>query len=1181
MSNEKQHPTTQAHKKHKSELVASGLSSSARKKLKSEVEVLAPSATEAAPTVAALDNCAGEATEPHSTSDLEVTIALDNDTQSLNENLPVNELTLNITTGMSKTDEQMHPTLCVGSGNEWLAKTFETLRKAPWAEVRACFQNVKVMRDYWTAEHVSPDGCGGGGIRLLVANTFQNTDEGAGLDEARMPSYLEARFHFDYFMQYYSMDDKQRQRQARITQSIMAPVAQQKGGFFLHTYIPEYSDFSKMYGKTGKNSIWNNLPIPTVEQYDGVAYLSPLCIVKYLFANGVPIDDMLLDFESTSSSQLDADNDGHNVIEHVYQNQKTVQWKEDLWHHAAETRLPKSTKAILLWACDWKDGFGPSKTKNNRGSVDAMTITLAPPKHLVNGIDNTFLVAVGLKRSKKGWETVAHKYRNDMRQLSTLDQPFYVYHGTLKKMIPVFFRRYASIEDKIERPDTTSTIGCGSDVHRCYGTIGIIKTPKCDKAGIEQFLMEESAGLKDSHWSWCDEFIDRSEGANGANLPSCRRCRRARLVHLGVLEAPKFNADDVDKLCEDCADWTQLDGENPQTMLQFPPPEGFPKFESENCPVDAPKGREPGLEHLQQIELTFELLIRATKYTFYHMSKVFTGPGSRKIKTWTQGNALTYLRTCGIAAGLGKEIINAGHNAYGLPVDYFEKENIGTFRFPAAWLGDLSVKEYIEAVMHLLNLGIADSLLDLTTSWLVQCKGTKEFDMSSTNFRRTIQPLLVDLKNFQLGWLRAYPFTGEGNKDKNKVFGTGSWQAENWMAFVRISPIIYGWICRDPVTGTKNGYSDVSRAMLSFHAVSARAMTHAGITPSLIDETEYLMREFLSCVRELDVRVRYDVLGGGPKTEAFWLKPNFMSLLNLVDMMISLGPLILWWDGGGKGEKFIQEIKPHIRRGVREDYNDFFRTLAQKIYKVRQIKYIEERLGLLVLANHELEDDEDEAKFSFGDMVDSIPYEDNDDDDDDDGISEIESSKTKVSLQGEVTQVEDDAMFKAKTIYIYRSESLLDECIAWRKPIAGLLQTVEKTDGSNEKAFEFLTVFRKPIKQFAHRVLKFDDSNGLQYHGMWYSPIALCLEHVQVTNHMHDVQHSAKMSAVAIPLHSILGPDHIDASKYCVITNWWKVRINNGHYVLPRLDASLYDNYDPEDLMSHVAVRNGNEYMEI
>ena len=86
---------------------------------------------------------------------------------------------------------------------------------------------------------------------------------------------------------------------------------------------------------------------------------------------------------------------------------------------------------------------------------------------------------------------------------------------------------------------------------------------------------------------------------------------------------------------------------------------------------------------------------------------------------------------------------------------------------------------------------------------------------------------------------------------------------------------------------------------------------------------------------------------------------------------------------------------------------------------------------------------------------------------------------------------------------------------------------------------------------------------------MWYSPIDLHLEHVQVTNHMHDVQHPAKMSAVAIPLHFILGPDHIDASKYCVITNWRKVRINNGHCVLPRLDAFLYDNYDPECLSCH------------
>jgi hypothetical protein len=143
-------------------------------------------------------------------------------------------------------------------------------------------------------------------------------------------------------------------------------------------------------------------------------------------------------------------------------------------------------------------------------------------------------------------------------------------------------------------------------------------------------------------------------------------------------------------------------------------------------------------------------------------------------------------------------------------------------------------------------------------------------------------------------------------------------------------------------------------------------------------------------------------------------------------------------------------------------------------------------------------------------------------------------------------------MFKAKMIYIYQTEALLNESITLRKPMAEILQTME-TDGSEEKAFEFLTAFRKPVKQFAHRVLKFDDSKGLKYHEMWYSPIDLRLEHVHVTNHLHDVQDAAKMSVVAIPLCYILGADNTHASKYCVITNWWKVRVNNGDCTLPGL----------------------------
>jgi hypothetical protein len=60
-------------------------------------------------------------------------------------------------------------------------------------------------------------------------------------------------------------------------------------------------------------------------------------------------------------------------------------------------------------------------------------------------------------------------------------------------------------------------------------------------------------------------------------------------------------------------------------------------------------------------------------------------------------------------------------------------------------------------------------------------------------------------------------------------------------------------------------------------------------------------------------------------------------------MMLLLGPLILWWDGGGKGERFIQMVKPHIKQGVRVDSLKFFVTLLEKIFKVRQLELLEAR----------------------------------------------------------------------------------------------------------------------------------------------------------------------------------------------------------------------------------------------
>ena len=85
-----------------------------------------------------------------------------------------------------------------------------------------------------------------------------------------------------------------------------------------------------------------------------------------------------------------------------------------------------------------------------------------------------------------------------------------------------------------------------------------------------------------------------------------------------------------------------------------------------------------------------------------------------------------------------------------------------------------------------------------------------------------------------------------------------------------------------------------------------------------------LLKEFLSCVAELDIRTRYKAMhslastGNGSAAQAaagqsdekskeqWWLKSNYVSSLNLIHTMKELGPLINFWDGGGKGERYIQ-----------------------------------------------------------------------------------------------------------------------------------------------------------------------------------------------------------------------------------------------------------------------------------
>jgi hypothetical protein len=448
--------------------------------------------------------------------------------------------------------------------------------------------------------------------------------------------------------------------------------------------------------------------------------------------------------------------------------------------------------------------------------------------------------------------------------------------------------------------------------------------------------------------------------------------------------------------------------------------------------------------------------------------------------------------------------------------------------------------------------------------------------MSSAGFRSAIQPLLKDLKALMLAWCQAYPFTGD------KELGYGAWVSENWMTLIRLSKIIYAWCAVNHDLAAKFGVDDLSRMVISFHAFVARALTHNGIDEALLAEMELYMQEFLSCVRELDIRIRHKQLAKKTTqvserkgTEAWWLKSNYMSLRNLLSMMILLGPCVLWWDGGGKGERFIQTVQPHIKRGVREDVLSFFVRLLEKLYKVLQMDVLEKRYGLSdgdtgAFKDGTGNDDLATVMDILNEVADamSIPEEEESSlGDDSAGFGVGEDAEGEGYVQHPEAQFsthEEHGMTKTKTIYVYRNEKHLNDAVAASKPLAGVVEV--KTNGSTgETSFEFQIIFRKPVKQFARRKVVFNDVEGMAFHGLWWAGIQVEQEEESVpsTDNFTDIQSAAKLSAIAIPLRYVIGHEKANSNKYCVITNWWKERMSDGGYRLPTLDASLYCHEEP------------------
>ena len=226
----------------------------------------------------------------------------------------------------------------------------------------------------------------------------------------------------------------------------------------------------------------------------------------------------------------------------------------------------------------------------------------------------------------------------------------------------------------------------------------------------------------------------------------------------------------------------------------------------------------------------------------------------------------------------------------------------------------------------------------------------------------------------------------------------------------------------------------------------------------------------------------------------------------------------------------------------------------------------------------------EEAALLGEDYDDSAEEEGGDDSDEDEG------DETEENCEGEddkdpldYSHLEDLNMVKAKTIYIYKNREELETALAQHKPIAGVLvddANKEDQEGSAacqqpiQHVLSYYAVFYEERRELGWLPLVFKDKEGECFCGLWYAPLIVSGSSatMKCPSTLRKLQELAKMAAVAIPRWYALGRDHDSIQRehpaflnsYCVITNYWKERNQNGRYMLPELDAGFYPYTDPE-----------------
>ena len=365
-------------------------------------------------------------------------------------------------------------------------------------------------------------------------------------------------------------------------------------------------------------------------------------------------------------------------------------------------------------------------------------------------------------------------------------------------------------------------------------------------------------------------------------LASCDECfsRRLRLK-----TSYKSNNN-----CRECYDWDFL-------QITYPAPKDYPAAQAN--------------QQLQARQLTFNDMKAAAEKSHNMLVS----------KQWSKTNALVYMRTFGINGNVANDV--AENSAKTTP------ETLDKI-IPPSWMFEFNTERFIEAVMHLVFLGVTRTIGTMMRDLLMLFRRWP-------TFQRQVQPYLKQLRGYSLHHCRIWTF---GSSDKP----FSPWVSENHLAYARCFKMAYSALCCIREQDDEEREEATRLAMLVIHswqAVVARLMQKPSDKENN-NSAERHIKVFLSYLDKVDDIIidkkDSSTTAKEQKKKKIQTVANLTGLLNLPNQMREFGNLRDYWEGGYRGEGILKEIKQLVTQGTYHPW--FAKSALTKYYKTKTLSMI-------------------------------------------------------------------------------------------------------------------------------------------------------------------------------------------------------------------------------------------------